>query len=145
MLASPDRQKRVGANRVVAADRAATKILGMVGPIDACSEFAPTTATWATMTAVIRPPGRIISAALVSEPVPLNQQCLTATGVTLTGTSVGTRKRELLKLHELTLLTIEHRSIASPELNQRLVDLAAGKVTGRMMVNRRQRGLRSQS
>ena len=64
--------------------------------------FAPTTRTWPAMQAATRPLGRIIAAAMVAEPVPLSQEWLTWTGITLTGTSVGTRAQmaALMRLHE---------------------------------------------
>ncbi|MDB5658605.1 MAG: Zinc-binding alcohol dehydrogenase [Cypionkella sp.] len=63
--------------------------------------FAPTTRTWPAMLAATRPLGRIVAAAMVAEPVPLSQEWLTWTGITLTGTSVGTRRQmaALMQLH----------------------------------------------
>lgn len=63
--------------------------------------FAPTTRTWAPMLAATRPLGRIVAAAMVADPVPLSQEWLTWTGITLTGTSVGTRAQmaSLMQLH----------------------------------------------
>lgn len=63
--------------------------------------FAPTPRTWPAMQAATRPLGRIIAAAMVADPVPLSQEWLTWTGITLTGTSVGTRAQmaELMALH----------------------------------------------
>ncbi|HEX2526577.1 MAG TPA: alcohol dehydrogenase catalytic domain-containing protein [Geminicoccus sp.] len=117
-----DAARRAGADHAVPAERAAEAILDLTGGADACINFAPTTATWATMTKVIRPRGRIVAAALVSDPVPLDQEWLTVTGVTLTGTSVGTRldMRELLQLHARKPLTIDHRVVGLSRLNEAL-------------------------
>jgi len=63
--------------------------------------FAPTPRTWPAMQAATRPLGRIVAAAMVADPVPLSQEWLTWTGITLTGTSVGTRAQmaALMALH----------------------------------------------
>ena len=129
--------RRLGATHAVEAANAVEAILDLGGPVDACVNFAPTTATWSIMTNVIRPRGRIVAAAMVSEPVPLNQEWLTYNGVSITGTSVGTRleMQDLLRLHAQEPLVIDHRVVGLADINPSLAALAAGKVTGRVVVD----------
>jgi hypothetical protein len=67
------------------------------------TDIALTTNTAAILLAAIRPRGRIVAAAMVAVPVPVpvQQDWLTATSVTITGTSVGTRLEmaALMRLH----------------------------------------------
>lgn len=79
-----------GAGRTLDAGDAGA-VAALAASADVCINFAPTSATWAPMLTMIRPRGRLIAAAMVADPVPLNQEWLTASGVTITGTSVGTR------------------------------------------------------
>jgi alcohol dehydrogenase, propanol-preferring len=103
---------------------------------DVCINFAPTPATWERMVATIRPRGRIIAAAMVSEPVPLNQEWLVSTGVRVTGTSVGTRAQmaELMALHAQQPLHSEVTRIALPEVTAALTALEQGKAQGRYCI-----------
>lgn len=98
--------------------------------------FAPTTRTWDTMLAATRPLGRIVAAAMVSEPVPLSQEWLTWTGVTLTGTSVGTRDqmRALMALHAKAPLQAEVESIPLDAVSEALVALSEGRARGRYCI-----------
>lgn len=91
--------RRNGAARTLdAADAGA--VAALAASADVCVNFAPTPATWAPMLALVRPRGRLIAAAMVSEPVPLNQEWLTASGVTIAGTSVGTRAQMVALMQE---------------------------------------------
>jgi propanol-preferring alcohol dehydrogenase len=102
----------------------------------ACINFAPTTATWEAMVAGIRPRGRIIAAALVSQPVPLIQEWLTATGIVITGTSVGTRAemRELVALHEAQPFDCATDVIPLEDVSNALTSLEAGRARGRYVI-----------
>ncbi len=98
--------------------------------------FAPTPRTWEGMVAVTRPLGRIVAAAMVAEPVPLSQEWLASTGITLTGTSVGTRRqmRALMALHAESPLKSEVREIALENVNDALVALSRGQAKGRYCI-----------
>ncbi|TGV65624.1 zinc-binding alcohol dehydrogenase, partial [Mesorhizobium sp. M00.F.Ca.ET.149.01.1.1] len=103
----------------------------------ACINFAPTTATWDAMIAGIRPRGRIIAAAMVFQPVPLIQEWLTATGVVITGTSVGTRQemRELVAMHAKQPLETTIEIIGLEEVSDALVSLEQGRSKGRYVIS----------
>jgi alcohol dehydrogenase, propanol-preferring len=101
-----------------------------------CINFAPTTATWEMMVAMIRPRGRIIAAAMVPEPVGLNQEWLTGTGVRITGTSVGTRAQmaELLTIHSQQPLLSSVSRIGLQDVTAALQALDDGTAKGRFCV-----------
>lgn len=101
----------------------------------ACINFAPSAATWAAMVAGIRPRGKIVAAAMVFEPVPLIQEWLTATGVVITGTSVGTRDemRELVALHAERPLESPINIISLDEVTSALLELKNGQASGRFV------------
>ena len=103
----------------------------------ACINFAPTTATWDAMVAGVRPRGRIIAAAMVFQPVPLIQEWLTATGVVITGTSVGTRQemRELVAMHAKQPLETAVETIRLDEVSDALVTLEKGQSKGRFVIS----------
>ena len=101
-----------------------------------CINFAPTPATWDAMIAAIRPRGRIIAAAMVSQPVALSQEWLTATGVWITGTSVGTRAQmhQLIQLHETQPLEAQVQRITLAEATNAMHRLKAGNAEGRQAI-----------
>lgn len=101
-----------------------------------CINFAPTPATWAAMVAAVRPRGRIVAAAMVSEPVPLNQEWLTASGVTICGTSVGTRAQmaELTGIHAENPLAAEIVEIGLDGVTEALNALDRGTAAGRYCI-----------
>ncbi|TIO77797.1 MAG: zinc-binding alcohol dehydrogenase [Mesorhizobium sp.] len=103
----------------------------------ACINFAPTTATWDAMVAGIRPRGRIIAAAMVFQPVPLIQEWLTATGVVITGTSVGTRQemRELVAMHAEQPLETTVETIRLDDVSAALATLERGQSKGRFVIS----------
>lgn len=98
--------------------------------------FAPTPRTWAAMVAATRPLGRIVAAAMVSEPVPLNQEWLTWTGISITGTSVGTRAQmtRLLDAHAAQPLHSEVIKIGLDGASDALAALADGRALGRYCI-----------
>jgi propanol-preferring alcohol dehydrogenase len=98
--------------------------------------FAPTPATWGSMVAATRPLGRIIAAAMVSTPVPLSQEWLAATGITVTGTSVGTRAQlaELMALQAATPLNAQITRIALEDATDALTALMQGRASGRYCI-----------
>ena len=127
----------LGAAHTIRMDRDAIDRLKAIGGADACINFAPSTATWSAITAAIKPRGRIIAAAMVSEPVPLNQEWLTATGVEITGTSVGTRleMRALMHINETQPLAADIKPNRLEEINEGLAALARGQVAGRLVID----------
>lgn len=98
--------------------------------------FAPTTRTWPAMQAATRPLGRIVAAAMVSEPVPLSQEWLTWTGITLTGTSVGTRAQmaELMHLHSASPLESPVETIRLQDASEALAALDKGQAKMRYCI-----------
>lgn len=98
--------------------------------------FAPTPRTWDAMMAATKPLGRIVAAAMVSEPVPLVQEWLTWTGVTITGTSVGTRAqmRDLMAQQAATPLHSVIERITLEGASDALSALAAGQAKGRFCI-----------
>ena len=104
--------------------------------VHAVINFAPTPATWSPMTAALRPRGRIVAAALVSDPVPLNQEWLTGTGVTITGTSVGTRQEmaEVVAMHGREPLLNPIEEIGLEGASEALGRLEGGRAPGRYVI-----------
>lgn len=98
--------------------------------------FAPTTRTWDAMCAATRPLGRIVAAAMVSDPVPLMQEWLTWTGITVTGTSVGTRAqmRDLMAMQAAAPLQGEINRISLADVSDALQALHEGRARGRYCV-----------
>jgi propanol-preferring alcohol dehydrogenase len=88
------------------------------------------------MLAATRPLGRIVAAAMVAEPVPLSQEWLTWTGVTLTGTSVGTRAQmaSLMQLHAADPLESAVEVIRLEEVSDALAALDAGRAKMRYCI-----------
>ena len=129
---------RYGAAETEIADRDLPERLAAKGAkYHACINFAPTTATWDAMVAGIRPRGRIIAAAMVFEPVPLVQEWLTATGVVVTGTSVGTRQemRELIAMHAERPLETMVEAIRLEGVSDALIALEQGQSKGRFVIS----------
>jgi alcohol dehydrogenase, propanol-preferring len=98
--------------------------------------FAPTPHTWDAMVAATKPMGRIVAAAMVSDPVPLVQEWLTWSGVSITGTSVGSRAQmaELMALHAGDALHADVVEIALDGVSDALAALAEGRAKGRFCV-----------
>lgn len=125
----------LGAGRVLdGADAAA--VAGVKASADVCINFAPTPATWAPMLAMVRPRGRIVAAAMVSDPVPLDQEWLTASGVTITGTSVGTRAQmaDLMRIQAEAPLAAHVTEIGLDGVTEALDALARGTAPGRYCI-----------
>lgn len=101
-----------------------------------CINFAPTPATWESKLAAILPRGRIVAAAMVSKPVPLNQEWLTASGVQIMGTSVGSRVQmnELLAMHAQAPFVSAVTRIALEEATDALVKLDQGSAKNRFCI-----------
>lgn len=101
--------------------------------VDAVLNFAPTPRSWPLMTQAVRPLGRIVAAAMVQEPVGLDQEWLTYSGVTITGTSVGSRAQmaRLLALHAERPFRTEVTEVPLEGATEALATLAEGRVRGR--------------
>lgn len=128
--------RRYGAAAVETAGEGLERLLADNPGYHSAINFAPTPATWAGIVASVRPRGRIVAAALVSEPVPLIQEWLTATGVTITGTSVGTRQemREVVALHARQPLLNPIEEIDLAHATDALHALESGKARGRFVI-----------
>lgn len=133
-----DPAKLALATRLGAAEAVAAADLGPdhAQRAEVAINFAPTAATWQGMTRITRPLGRIIAAAMVEEAVPLSQSWLTSTGISVSGTSVGTRAQmqALLALHTAEPLRTEVSRIPLDGVNEALTALAAGRAPGRFCV-----------
>jgi len=130
--------RRYGAAETEIADSGLRSRLAARGEkYHACINFAPTTATWDAMVAGIRPRGSIIAAAMVFQPVPLVQEWLTATGVVITGTSVGTRRemRELVAMHAEQPLETTVETIRLDQVSGALATLERGQSKGRYVIS----------
>ena len=84
----------------------------------------------------VRPLGRIVAAAMVDEPVALKQVWLTGSGVTLSGTSIGTRAqlRALLAILGAEPLQAEIERIGQRDATMALISLAEGRAKGRYCI-----------
>jgi alcohol dehydrogenase, propanol-preferring len=98
--------------------------------------FAPTARTWPAMVAATRPLGRIVSAAIVPEPVALSQDWLCGKGVTVMGTSVGTRAQmaALMQVQADAPLTSAITAITLDQVTNALTALAEGRAQGRYCI-----------
>lgn len=136
-VAKLDLALKAGANQAVLVNDQAVMKLTANGGMHAAINFAPTVSTWPMMISSIRPRGRLIAAAMVEQDVNLNQEWLTYTGVTITGTSVGTRHelQELIKIHEQQPLHCETTSIRLADINDALLALKNGEVSGRLVID----------
>lgn len=130
----PDPAKRALALTMGAAVAAATWPEAATAHV--AINFAPTPKTWEGLQAATRPLGRIVAAAMVAEPVPLAQDWLTWTGITLTGTSVGTRAQmaDLMALHADRPLQAAVVEIGLDGVTEALRALAEGRAKGRYVV-----------
>jgi propanol-preferring alcohol dehydrogenase len=128
---------RCGADHVLIGRPGTGDEIRAAGGVHAVINFAPTPATWPAMLASVRPLGRIVAAALVSEPVPVSQDWLTLTGVEITGTSVGTRLelQELLRMHSREPFVSELTPVRLEDVNAALDALGAGQVNGRQVID----------
>lgn len=127
---------RHGASTTVLIDRDIAKCWKASERAHVCINFAPTPSTWETMVAAVLPRGRIVAAAMVAEPVPLNQEWLTASGVRILGTSVGSRAQmaELLDLHAASPLSGNVTRITLREATEALTMLDQGAAKGRFCI-----------
>jgi propanol-preferring alcohol dehydrogenase len=127
--------RRNGAARTLNAGDAGA-LAALAASADVCINFAPTAATWAPMLALIRPRGRLIAAAMVPDPVPLSQEWLTASGVTIAGTSVGTRAQMAALMAEQAArpLAAEVTEIGLADATAALRALHDGTAPGRFCI-----------
>lgn len=131
-----DHARHYGAAEVAIAGEELEQNLAANPGYHAAINFAPTPATWSAIVASIRPRGRIVAAALVAEPVPLVQEWLTATGVTITGTSVGTRQemREIVAMHARQPLLNPIEEIDLSRVTDALIALEEARAVGRFVI-----------
>ncbi|TDE36607.1 alcohol dehydrogenase catalytic domain-containing protein [Antarcticimicrobium sediminis] len=124
-----------GASITVDASNAA-EIDKLRASADVCINFAPTTATWQPMLDMVRPLGRVIAAAMVSDPVSLNQEWLTGSGITITGTSVGTMPQmdAVMQAQKTDPLSSTVTEILLGEASRALRELADGTAPARYVI-----------
>ncbi len=129
--------RRFGAHATFRAGPEAGRAIEATGGVDAVVNFAPTPATWPAMVQAVRPLGRIVAAAIVPDPVQLNQEWLTLTGVEVTGTSVGTRLEleSLLRLHARDPLSADVIPVRLSDADAALDALERGRVAGRQVID----------
>jgi propanol-preferring alcohol dehydrogenase len=134
-----DRALELGARHAMLVDEHTAQRLQELGGMHAIINFAPTTATWPAIIGGIRPLGRIVAAAMVAKEVPISQEWLTRLGVTITGTSVGTRLQmeELMRMHAEDPFVSDTRTIPLSEINEGLKALERGEVSGRLVLDLR--------
>lgn len=131
-----DLARRMGASEVVLATPALAEGWPEALRAHATINFAPTPRSWPAMQAATRPLGRIVAAAMVSEPVPLSQEWLTWTGITITGTSVGSRSQmvEMMQEHARQPFESAVVKIRLQDVSEALAALANGRARMRYCV-----------
>ena len=129
--------RRFGAHTTFRAHPGTGAEIAASGGVDAIINFAPTPATWPAMVQAVRPLGRIVAAAIVPDPVSLNQEWLTLTGVEVTGTSVGTRLelQDLLRIHDREPFLADITPVRLSDANLALDALEMGRVAGRQVID----------
>lgn len=129
--------RRMGADQVFLAGEDAGGQIRDIGGADACINFAPSPRVWDDIVAAVNPMARVISVAQVPEPVSLNLEWLIYTGVTVTGSSVGTRQelRDLLDLGAAIGLSIDIERIPLSKADEALDRLERGDVDGRQVID----------
>ena len=129
--------RRMGADHAFLAGEDAGGQIRDIGGADACINFAPSPRVWDDIVAAVNPLARVISVAQVPEPVSLNLEWLIYTGVTVTGSSVGTRQelRDLLDLGAAIGLSIDIERIPLSKADEALDRLERGEVDGRQVID----------
>lgn len=129
--------RRFGAQSTFVAGPATGRDIAAAGGVDAVVNFAPTPVTSPAMVEAVRPLGRIVAAAIVPDPVALNQEWLTLPGVEVTGTSVGTRLelRDLLRMHVREPFLADITPVRLKDANAALDALEKGRVVGRQVID----------
>jgi propanol-preferring alcohol dehydrogenase len=131
--------RRLGADHVFAADADPGQRLLDLGGADACINFAPTPHVWDPIMKATHARARIVSVALVDEPVPLSLRRLTFTGEHITGVAIGGRQEiaDVLSLAQLRDLRIDVQPVGLSDVDAVLDDLGSGAVEGRCVVDLR--------
>ena len=129
--------RRMGADHAFLAGEDAGGQIRDIGGADACINFAPSPRVWDDIVAAANPMARVISVAQVPVPVSLNLELLIYTGVTVTGSSVGTRQelRDLLDLGAAIGLSIDIERIPLSKADEALDRLERGEVDGRQVID----------
>ncbi|MFD1343050.1 alcohol dehydrogenase catalytic domain-containing protein [Litorisediminicola beolgyonensis] len=106
------------------------------GGADVVVNFAPTATVWELITGVVNPLSQIVLVALVQEPVPLSAMWLINGGHRVMGSSVGTRAdlRDYLHFAAEHPPSVAIDVLPFAQVNQGLERLAAGDVTGRLVL-----------
>ena len=132
-----DQARLLGAEACILADEHAADKVKALGGADAVLNFAPTPRIWPLVTGMVNNFATIVSVAMVAEPVPLVLEWLTFNGVTITGTSVGTRQQMLdfLDLADRHDLSIDIETVKLADINHALSRLERGEVKGRLVID----------
>jgi propanol-preferring alcohol dehydrogenase len=132
-----DVARRMGADHVLMAGDGVGGKIRDLGGADACINFAPSPRVWDDIVTAVNPLGHVVSVAQVPEPVSLNLNWLIYTGVSVTGSSVGTRQelRDLLDLGASLKLSIDIETIALSKADEALDRLERGEVEGRQVID----------
>lgn len=131
--------KAMGADYVVRADDNPGGKIKDLGGADACINYAPTVAVWDAMSKAINQRGVIVFVAIPPGEVPVSMSWVIDTGVSILGSSVGSRQelRDVLKLARDRNIRIDVEPVALTEANDALDRVAAGDVVGRLVIDMR--------
>lgn len=129
--------RRLGADHILLAGENAGSRIRDLGGADACVNFAPSPRVWDDIVTAVNPLGHVVSVAQVPEHVSLSLEWLIYTGVTVTGSSVGTRQelRDLLDLGASLKLSIDMEKIPLSKADEALDRLERGEVEGRQVID----------
>ena len=127
---------RLGADQCILADDKATEKVKAFGGADAVLNFAPSAKVWPMITGMVNNFAQIVAVAMVPEPVPLNMEWLTYTGVNITGTAVGTRQQmiDFLGLAQRRNIGISIETVKLAGINAAMEKLRQGRVAGRLVI-----------
>lgn len=127
----------LGADACLIADDATADKVRALGGADAVLNFAPSNRIWPMVTGMVNNLATIVAVAMVAEPVPLVLEWLTYNGVSITGTSVGTRQqmKDFLVLAARHDIRIDLEMVALRDINAAMHRLARGDVRGRLVID----------
>jgi alcohol dehydrogenase, propanol-preferring len=129
--------KAMGADECFLADSYTADKIRALGGADAVLNFAPSNRIWPMVTGMVNNFATIVSVAMVAEPVPLVLEWLTANGVNITGTSVGTRQQmqDFMLLASRYSMRVDVEPVSLHQVNDAMARLARGDVKGRFVID----------
>jgi alcohol dehydrogenase, propanol-preferring len=136
-----EKARQQGADEALLAGEDAVAKVQTLGGADAVLNFAPSNRIWPMVTGMVNNFAIVVSVAMVAEPVPLVLEWLTYNGVSITGTSVGTRQQmsDFLKLASRHQFGVDIETIPLAKVNHALERLGRGDVKGRFVLDLRLR------